>query len=189
MARRKSESPPPPGDRAMREAGFDPGFEHVARDLDAYFQHYQQNMSPYVALEALGLLTFREANEKDFVDEPNRNVSVPWWVVCAIGIAWQRYRRPEEGSERPSLEEAFGIKNKGRGRITNPAQDDQDMKEKNLTLEILNRLNRDPSLKEADAILDVADERGIPESTIRDYVKRQREVVIEVMRRRSLIGD
>ncbi len=82
-----------PGDAAIEASGLRPGPEHLARDLPAYFARFQQGATHF-ALEALIALILAEHHVSGLSDEEfqqldqQRSVSVPWWIVQHIGVAY-----------------------------------------------------------------------------------------------------
>lgn len=105
---------PRPGDIFYDNIGIAPSApgspDELLEFIELDYWLYEQHGNPANALFAFDAL-WKLGGATAATDPPhNTPVSVPWWVVRAIGLGWLAYRRAAISAKGESLETAMGFK-------------------------------------------------------------------------------
>lgn len=137
--------------------------------LEMSREYFEKDRSTTLhAFQAIGYLTtyFWQLNEGK---EP-QEVSVPYWIIKALGIGWMNYREAFSEGRTTTLGEAYGLEGGGQGKSKKIRNLDLEIRDIRVAAKLASEISQGTSV--TSAISDMANTLGVSEETIRRIWKR-----------------
>lgn len=146
----------PKDDRVLRES-IDAAFnelspaEELEEKLDTLHQMFRSDRSHVLpAFEAIQMIAACEWGREDGLERiPMSGVEVPWWVVQALAIGFNRYTDARVNGRITKLGEAYGLEGGGQGKLPRVTQSARELSEQRLAMGIAKREQQGMALHDA----------------------------------------